>query len=209
MRICPGTDCDRCRPASPSGPTERMVTTAQCWSPRRSGCSRLTIAPDFPAATSTGCVRGRAQALGAQASRSTPRNRREPSLCTRRTASTGWPSQAAVSPGRAKRSLRGLPARATSMPTAAASTSASTTNAVAGHGDSAIGSTQISAITPVRPVRTTIGAPVLRPGCRPALRPGWHPRARPPVGAQRGVAASAGPATGRIALRSRGSKPWA
>jgi len=49
-----------------------------------------------------------------------------------------------------------------------------------GPGDTPIGSTQISAIRPARPVSATSAVPEPRPGCRPTRRRGWRPRARPP-----------------------------
>ena len=70
---------------------------------------------------------------------------------------------------------------------------ATRTKAVAGQGESAIGSTQISATRPVRPVRITSVAPVRRPGCRRAHRREWRPRVRPRAAGPPGAAESDGP----------------
>ena len=110
IRICHGTRCERCRPASPSGPTERAVTNADCWSPRRTGRSRvstlnLLARGDIHA---DGCAARRARwaARRRGPGRGTAGGRRSRSIST---AATGWPSRAAVSPDRVNRSRRVWP----------------------------------------------------------------------------------------------------
>ncbi len=78
-----GTSCDPCRPASPSGPSERTVTRAAGRSPRRVGRSRVVSRRRSPAGTSSRCRCSTAPALGGQASRSRPRTRRRDGLVTR------------------------------------------------------------------------------------------------------------------------------
>ena len=98
-------------------------------------------------------------ALGGQASRSEPRIRRRTGLCTSSTESTDWPSRAAVSPERVTCNRRGLAASAISATIARMSAPNSATNATAGAGATAIGSTHSSAIRAARPVRTTSAGP--------------------------------------------------
>ncbi|CFR39308.1 Uncharacterised protein [Mycobacterium tuberculosis] len=157
-RTKPGTDCELCRPANPSGPIERAVTIAARWSPRRTGRSAVCTCWRCPAATSTSWVCGCARALGGQASRTWPRNRRRPPLQSSRLASTGCPSRAEVYGERVKRNLRVLAASRVSTVTATASATSNITKALAGQGDSAIGRTQIRASKPVRPVRIICAA---------------------------------------------------
>ncbi len=193
MRICHGTRCELCLPASPSGPIERAVTNAERWSPRRTGRSEVSTRICWPAGISSAWVRGSARALGGQASRTWPRNRRRPAFSIVSSALTTSPSRAAVAPDRVNWSGRVLAANDTSTTTAATNRASNTANAVAGQGDSAIGRTQISATSPVRPVRTTIAAPERSSGCRRARHRDWHPPARPPAAAPPGAGVWDGP----------------
>lgn len=193
IRICQGTRCECCLPASPNGPIDLAVTKADLWSPLRTGRSVVTSRTRCPGAIFTSCIRGSALALGDHASRTCPRKRRGPGFSTSRTASTGCPSLAVVSPDRVKTSRRVLAARRMSSTIAAASAPARTANAVAGHGDNATGSTQASATKPARPVRTTTVAPVRLRESRPARRRDERLRARPPDATGYDAATSAAP----------------
>jgi len=192
-RTWPGTARELCRPASPSGPIERAVTAAALLSPRRTGCSVVWMWCCAPAGTMTAWARGVAPALGGQASRILPRNRRRPSLSIRSPASTCWPSRVEVSGERVYRNRRGLAASPASAATTIASVASNATKAFAGQSDTAIGRTQISATKPARPVRITSGAPEPMPRSRRAHRRVWRLPTRPPDAASPGAAALGGP----------------
>ena len=192
-RTVPASATDRCRPASPSGPIARNVTAADCRSPRRVGRSLVGTVAEAPRASISGWLRGSASALGGQASRTAPRNRRLPSLPIVMTVSTDSPSRTEAGPDRRRTSASGRAARAVSVATAIVSATANIRKAVAGQGATAIGRTAINAISAVRPVRTTSAGPPPRRGCRPGRRPPWHLPVRPPGASRSGAAGSAGP----------------
>ncbi len=193
MRTVQAIRRDRCRPASPSGPSVRTVVVADRSSPRRTGRSVVCTTVDPCARISSGWLRGSARALGAHASRMRPRNRRPVPLFTCIVRSTVSPRRADVPPDRVSSTPAGLGASRTSASTATANAASSIANDVAGHGDTAIGSRHTSATSAVRPVSTTSVVPARLPGSRRAPRPRWRPRARLPDAARSGAAVSVSP----------------
>jgi hypothetical protein len=145
-----------CRAASPSGPTARTVTRAGRRSPRRVGVSVTVKRRRSPAGTSTAWRAGSAPALGGQASRSTPRSRRGPGLCTVSRTVADRPSRTAVSPERSSRRSRTLAASARSTSTPTSSRPSTTTKPHTFGRTSPTNSAPSAAISAVRPVRATI-----------------------------------------------------
>ena len=180
------------RPASPSGPSERMVTCAARLSPRLVGVS-VVVSTAWPAAgMRTRAWWGCAPALGGQASRMPARSVRRPALATVSVTGALCPSSALVSPARASWSGR-MPAASATSAAIASSSSPFTASRAAPSRAATITSTPISAASAARPVRV-IAARAPRQGRRRARhRPLCLP-IRLPAAAAPGAAASAGPA---------------
>ena len=173
---------DRCRPARPSGPIERAVTASARWSPRRRRGSAGWRRSRSPGGDSDGVARGSALAARRPG---VPQHAAEPAAIRRCGRAAPHPPAGRAGP----RCRRPAPAAARrALAASPTSTSTSSDQHQQQHPESrcrpgrraAIGSTHSSATSPVRPVRTTSGAPARTPGCRRARRRGWRPPARPP-----------------------------
>ena len=155
-RTAHGAATDTCRPASRSGPSERTVTRSERRSPRRTGCSTVVIVVTRPGSRSSACLVISTPAVGAQASRSTPRTRRLPSLCTVNATRASSPSLVVWSPDRVSVRARGEPASQASKPRSRRSTASNARTASHDRAPKATGTVSSSARSAARPV-TTMG----------------------------------------------------
>ncbi len=186
-----------CRPARPSGPSERTVTLPLWWSPRRVGASRVVRRRRSPAGMATVCREAvrelpGAQAEGYQASRIRARSGRRDGLPTSRSTSTASPRRTLGLPERSRVRRRTGAASTRSVAIAASSGSMTTAMPVQEGSTRPTRRAPRAAMRAVRPVRAM--------GCWARFLEQWTRRGRP-AGRGRG----APPAVGG----QRGAGVWA
>ena len=195
-RTTPGTATVRCRDARPSGPRARTVTPWACRSPRRTGCSGVCSSTRSPGVSRSGNRLPWAPAVGCQASRRMPVNRRPVGLATTSVDEVGSPIRTGAVGRRVISSRAGLGASSTSTATASA-TASNHSHIVPNEGRSTTGSRPSSTSSGTRPeIAISAGRGPTRARSR-APAPPARPRARPRAAARAGGRGSPGPAPSR------------
>ena len=198
-RTVHGTGCRRCRAASPSGPTERTMTTADVLSPRRSGVRVLVTEACPPAGTRSAARPGTACALGCQAARAVAAQRPPARVAHRERDGRRLAEQhpGVAGPGDPQPPQAGAPAPGRRRwPRPAAGSPPAAQPRYGTPGPAARRSARQCGPPGQGHGRVT-GAPARRRAPPPARRPAWRLRVPPRAAAGPGAAGSAGPAPSR------------